>query len=324
MAVYAPVLERYPAPQVLGGRVFIEEYLQDLRRDRFSPGAVWIYVRRTLERAREDMVASSSAVRSLWSLALVFYAGAFVAAVAIALIYDRHLAYAFFLGTALWILPTFVLVTLHIGMLRDRAGYRLSAINLPTALTLLRITLVPVLMVSLVRHHFTLAFAALIVAAATDVLDGWLARRSNQTTRLGTVMDPLVDIIFNFALFAALTAAGLLKPWLLWVASLRYAILLAGGAFLYVFVGPVRIYPTLFGRLSGVVMAALVAFLTLLYARDGAMAETLAPLTEIALGVLLSATVAQVVALGWYNLRVMSVAARAPGRVVGDVRWGAR
>ena len=97
-----------------------------------------------------------------------------------------------------------------------------------------------------------------------------------------------------------------------------------GGACLYIFVGPVRIQPTLFGRLTGVVMAGLVALLTLLHALSGHLAETLVPLTEVALGVLLSATVFQVVVLGWFNLRVMTGHLAAPGRVVGDVRWGAR
>jgi hypothetical protein len=108
-----------------------------------------------------------------------------------------------------------------------------------------------------------------------------------------------------------------------WVAALRYGILLVGGIYLYVFVGPVRIRPTFFGRLTGVLMAALMTLLILLHALSGPVAERLAPLTRVALGALLCATVVQVVALGWYNLRVMRGTV-ARGRVVGDVRWGAQ
>ena len=71
-------------------------------------------------------------------------------------------------------------------------------------------------------------------------------------------------------------------------------------------------------------MAVLVGLLTLLNATRGGLAEKLAPLTGVALGLLLSATVAQVVILGWYNLRVLRGQTEAHGRVVGDVRWGAR
>jgi len=302
--------------------VFVEEYLQELRRDRFSPAAWMLYARRIVRRVREDVVANPDAVRSVWSVALIFFAGAFVAAVAMALVRERHLAYDFFLNTALWILVSFAMVTLFIGMLRDREGFRLAALNLPTVLTLLRISLVPGITLFLLDRHFRPALALFLLATLTDVADGWLARRWNQVTRFGTVLDAQVDIVFSLAIFGALAAAGLIRSWVFDVALLRYAILLVGGSCLYLFVGPVRIYPTLFGRLTGILLAALVAFLILQQVLGGSLAETLTPLTEIALGVLLSTTVLQVLALGWYNLRVMTGEARARGRVVGDVRWG--
>jgi len=302
--------------------VFIEEYLQDLRRDRFRLRAVVRYVRRVVGHLREDLYADPGAVRSIWSVALGFLAGAFVLAAAMAVAYDRHLAYNFFLHTSLWILPSFVMVTLHIGMMRDSQGYRLSSLNVPMVLTLVRVALLPGIILFVLDGHLGLALAAFLLAGVSDVADGWVARRWNQITRMGTVLDPLVDIVFNFALFAALTVAGMLKPWVFWAAVLRYGILLVGGAYLYLFVGPVRIRPTTFGRMSGVVMFALVAFLAVTHVWGGRISESLAPLTQIALGVLLWLAVAQVVVLGWYNLRVMTGEARARGRVVGDVRWG--
>lgn len=303
--------------------MFIEDYLKDLRRDRFSLPAVATYARRAAGRTRECMVANPGAVRSLWSLALVFFAAAFIAAAALALRVDRRLAHEFFYWTALGILPTFTLVTLHLDLLRDRQGYRLSAINLPIALTLLRVTLVPAILLFLLRRNDGLALGAFLVATMSDVLDGWLARRWSQVTHLGVVLDPIVDIVFNLSIFVGLARVGLIPTWVCVVAALRYAVLLMGGIGLYVFVGPVRIQPTFFGRLTGVVMAALMALLVLLRVVQGRAADRLVPLTQVALGVLVCATVVQVVALGWYNLRVMSGAA-APGQVVGDVRWGAR
>ena len=304
--------------------MFVEEYLQDLRRDRFSPAALWLYARRVAARVREEIYANPGAVRSVWSVALGFFVAAFVVAGAMALRYDRHLAYDFFLHTALWILPTFACVTLFLELLRDRDGYRLSALNIPVTLTLLRAVLVPGLALFLVERRFHAALIAYGLAVVTDVADGWLARRLRQVTRLGTIIDPQVDIVFNLALYYALSAAGLLPGWLFWVAALRYGILLIGGACLYVFVGPVKIYPTLFGRLTGVVTTALVAVLLVLHAVGGPFRERLESLTVIALAVMLSATVVQVVLLGWYNLRTMTGAAGgASGRVVGDVRWGA-
>ena len=304
--------------------MFIEEFLQDLRRERFTPAAAALYLRRAGGRVRECLVANPGAVRSLWTLALIFFAVAFAGSAALALADDRHLAYALFGWTALAILVTFGLVTLHLDLLRDTGGYRLSAVNLPIALTLLRVTLLPAIVIFLVRRRDALALGCFLAAAFSDVLDGWIARRSKQVTQLGTVLDPIVDIVFNLVLVLGLTRAALLPGWVAAAAALRYGILIGGGIYLYVFVGPVRIRPTLFGRLSGVVMAALAAFLVLLAALDGHAAERLVPLTQVALGVLLAATVVHVVALGWYNLRVLSGEVAARGRVVGDVRWGPR
>jgi cardiolipin synthase len=304
--------------------VFIEEYLQDLRRDRFSIPALIRYGRVVASRARETMVANPGVVRSVWSLALAYFALAFAGAALLALHADREFALDLFLWTSLAIVPAFGFVTFSLDLLRDANGFRLSAINVPTALTLLRATLVPGIVLSLIERRLPLALALYVVAGLSDVADGWIARRTGQTTQLGTVLDPIVDIVFNLSVLAALAVSDLMPFWVFVVGAIRYAILLVGGAALYLFVGPLRIRPTWFGRLTGVVMSLLVGMLTLLHVVQGRLADRLAALTELALGVLLVATVGQVLALGWYNLRVMTRPADAPGRVVGDVRWRAR
>lgn len=305
--------------------MFIEEYLKDLRRDRFAPAALLLYVRRVAARVREQLYSNPATVRSVWSVALGIFSMAFVAAVGMALLYDRHLAADFLLTTALWILPTFGLVTLFLELLRDRDGYRLSALNIPVTLTLFRLTLVPGLVLFLVEGHFRVALLFYALAAITDIADGWVARRYNQITRLGTVLDPQVDIVFNLGLLFALARADVVPDWVFALAALRYAILLVGGACLYVFVGPVRIYPTLFGRLTGTVMTAVIAMLLALHVVSGPLRERLESVTVTALAVMLAAGVIHVLVLGWYNLRLMTgAAARATGRVVGDVRWGAK
>ena len=303
--------------------MFIEPYLKDLRRDHFAPHAWVTYARKVARTVRGEWIANPSAVRSVGVLAVAYFTLAFVAAAGLSMSYDRALAYRFLLQTALWMFPAFAFVTLFLGLLRDDSGYRLSHLNVPIALTLLRISLVPAITLFLLEGQFAFALTTYLVAALTDVLDGWIARRFSQTTPLGRVLDPLVDIVFNLAMFSALAAAELLSRWVFWLAALRYSVLITGGTGLYLFVGPVRIQPTAFGRMTGLVMSSLVALLTLLWALRGEQAASLRPLTEIALGVLLAATTVQMVGLGWYNLRVMTAKANAPGRVVGDVRRGA-
>jgi len=301
--------------------VFIEEYLVELRRERFSLPALLRYAHRVGARVRADWLANPYGVRSVWAVGVVYFAVVFLACGGMALAWDRELAERFLLQTALWMLPAFTFVTLFVGHLRDEQGHRLSGLNLPLMLTLARVSLVPGIAVFLVDRHFAWAFGVYVFAALTDVLDGWLARRWRQTTPLGTLLDPIVDIVFNLTTLAGLAAANLLHAWVFWVAVLRYGTLVVGAASLYIFVGPVRVRPTWFGRMTGVIMTCLVALFTLLVAVRGPLGAGLTRLTEIALGLMLVATVLQLLVMGWYNLRLLTGAAKQAERVVHDVRW---
>lgn len=304
--------------------MFIEEHLTELRAQRYAPRAWVAYVRAVAADVRAELFANPGAVRSIWTVALAYFALAFLLAFVMSAVWDRDLAVRFFRSTALWMGIAFTSVTLFVGLLRDANGYRLSALNLPLMLTLARISLVPGICLFLVERHFMVALVTYVIAASSDVLDGALARRWSQTTRLGTIMDPVVDIVFNLAMLSGLTAAELLPRWIFWVGAARYTILVVGGAGLYLFVGPVRIRPTSFGRFTGVVMTSLIALFTLLWALRSDVAMGLTRLTEVALGSLLVATTIQIILVGWYNLRVMTGAMPESGRIVEDVRWRSR
>ncbi len=65
--------------------------------------------------------------------------------------------------------------------------------NVPNALSLLRILLVPCFMTLYLLGHDGWAFGVLFVSGVTDVLDGVIARRCNQITDFGKLLDPLSD-----------------------------------------------------------------------------------------------------------------------------------
>ncbi len=99
--------------------------------------------------------------------------------------------------------------------------------NLPNLLTLVRIFLVPLFVAALLQHtlriqwgHTVLVandFLALILflaAAATDLLDGYLARRWKQVTTVGTLLDPIADKLLVSAALITLVERRMLPAWL--------------------------------------------------------------------------------------------------------------
>lgn len=93
-------------------------------------------------------------------------------------------------------------------------------VNLPNALTILRIFLVPLLVVVLfTRTQFGVFVGAAIfgVAVATDYLDGYLARRRNQVTRFGILLDPIADKLLMAAAFLSLVEMDLVPAWMVMI-----------------------------------------------------------------------------------------------------------
>ncbi len=91
----------------------------------------------------------------------------------------------------------------------------MSSVNLPNALTLVRVLLVPVLVVALtVEGGDALAAAVFAAASATDALDGWLARRHESVTTFGKVMDPVADKLLVAAALIALVSLGRVAAWI--------------------------------------------------------------------------------------------------------------
>ena len=89
--------------------------------------------------------------------------------------------------------------------------------NLPIALTLCRIVLVPLIIVFLIsssRVHVLIAAVIFMAASLTDWLDGRMARRWNQVTRLGTLLDPVADKLLVAAALVSLVQVDMLEAWI--------------------------------------------------------------------------------------------------------------
>jgi CDP-diacylglycerol--glycerol-3-phosphate 3-phosphatidyltransferase len=95
--------------------------------------------------------------------------------------------------------------------------------NLPNALTLLRIFFVPLLIAALLGGwttndlHIPNEFVALgifLAAGATDLLDGYLARKWKQTTTVGTLLDPIADKLLISAALISLVQVQVVPAWM--------------------------------------------------------------------------------------------------------------
>ena len=98
--------------------------------------------------------------------------------------------------------------------------------NVPNFLSFLLIALVPVFLWFLLEEMFVSAITVLAIAGLTDFLDGYLARKLNQTTKLGKLLDPVADRLYIFATLLALSATGYVPWWLAGLVILRDLLML--------------------------------------------------------------------------------------------------
>lgn len=284
--------------------MFVEEYLADLRRERFRPQACLRYVRRCAALSREHAFMRAPTLRTLGVTGLVGFLALLAGAVAISLILDRRLALTVFLNTGLLLLLGLLWLAMHVKLLVDPAGRPLARINAANILTLSRLVSIPAILAFVAAGHTTLGLVTFLVAAATDVVDGWLARHLNDATLLGRVFDPLVDIFFNASIMVALQLAGYLPGWVLALVLTRYGLLLFGAAAIYIFRGPVEIKPTVLGKATGVVTTLLVFVLVagaLLLPRE--TYQRIWGLLVVAVGFVEAITIPQVILIGWFNFK---------------------
>ena len=123
-------------------------------------------------------------------------------------------------------------------------------LNLPNLLTLLRIALAPWVVLAILRGSHATALALFAAAAATDGLDGSLARRFRWVTAAGAYLDPIADKTLLSGVYVAFAASGIL-PW--WFVGLIFGrdILILAAAIAALFLTDIRKFPpTSWGKLS--------------------------------------------------------------------------
>ena len=106
--------------------------------------------------------------------------------------------------------------------------------NLPNQITLSRLVLAIGLFVVLHFHMYTWALVVFLVAASTDWIDGYIARKTGQVTRLGRILDPFADkiVICGTFIFLSAVPGTQILPWMVVVVVGRELLVTALRGFL--------------------------------------------------------------------------------------------
>lgn len=157
--------------------------------------------------------------------------------------------------------------------------------NLPNRLSILRVVLVPVFILALAYwtpdrdYCRVIALVVFLTACVTDALDGWIARRTQQKTRLGSLIDPLADkILLTSAYLAFAWLPGIpdsirLPVWVTVIVISRDLILVTGAAIIFMMQNRFDAQTNFLGKITTVFQMLLI--LALLAGIPGAATQTL-------------------------------------------------
>ena len=133
-------------------------------------------------------------------------------------------------------------------------------VTVPNLLTIFRMVLIPVFVSLLFYQRFVLALTVFVLAGVTDGLDGLLARRFNQKSQLGTILDPIADKLMLVTAFVVLSMSAVFpKPlprhlpvpfWVTVAVISRDVFILVGAAAINVVTGFRRFRPSILGKIN--------------------------------------------------------------------------
>jgi cardiolipin synthase len=174
--------------------------------------------------------------------------------------------------------------------------------NVPTALTLLRLVLAPLIAWLLLQRHEAIALVLFVFAAVSDFVDGALARRWNQQTRFGAWADPLADKATGVLAVVTLSVQGSLPLWFAVAVVVRDVVIVVGSLAYRVAVGPIEAAPSALSKANTALLFLLLV--SVLASRAGIVSA--GPW----LGVLQLATLATTIGSGLHYVGVWAVRAR--------------
>jgi cardiolipin synthase len=130
----------------------------------------------------------------------------------------------------------------------------------PNAICVVRMLLVAPVVWLIVAGRYTEALVVLVIAGVSDGLDGYLAKRFDWRTRLGSLLDPAADKLLLASTFVALSYMGLVPVGLTIVVIARDVVIVIGAICYQLLIAPVEGQPSLVSKLNTAFQLAMVLF----------------------------------------------------------------
>ena len=109
--------------------------------------------------------------------------------------------------------------------------------NVPNMLTVIRFFLIPVFVYVFyspdISNNTLWALVVFIIAGATDLLDGYIARKHNLITKWGKLMDPLADKLMLLTVLISLYIKGIIPEIIIIIVFIKEFLMIGGAIFLY-------------------------------------------------------------------------------------------
>ena len=144
-------------------------------------------------------------------------------------------------------------------------------VTVPNLLTVFRMVLIPVFVSLLIYKRFVLALAVFALAGVTDGLDGLLARRFNQKSQLGTILDPIADKLMLVTAFIVLSMRSVFPQplpshlpipfWVTVAVISRDVFILVGAAAINIVTGFRGFRPSMLGKINTVIQISAIGII---------------------------------------------------------------
>lgn len=209
-----------------------------------------------------------------------------------------------FLATLPLILAWGGFVLSHLSLVRGPGGELKDSVHPANIITAVRIFVVAPVLLLLFAHQWLWGLILYGAGAATDILDGLIARRYDEVTVLGVVLDPVGDILITAVVYGFFWFAGDLPLWVFVILMVRYGQFFAGLVVLRALGAEPELRATAAGKIVGVVQAAGIVILCARRIWQGYV-----PLAEAtvycypAVGVAFTSVIISQTVIGWKALR---------------------